>query len=92
MEWKRYNKDTGKYNELAIDAVKRKGGIINDLYTLLCNALEEYHSDQTHYYTKEGTRIITNQVIEFIEKMIDIKAKELDYDALFAQNNDAVGL
>ena len=58
----------------------------------MVNAPVEYHSDLTHYYTKEGTRIITNQVIEHIEKALDIKAEPLDYDALFDKKDDAEGI
>lgn len=91
-EIKRFNADTEMYNAAACEIVKNHGGIINDLYTLTVNAPVEYHSDLTHYYTKEGTRIITNQVIEHIEKALDIKATPLDYDVLFDKNDDAEGI
>ena len=51
-----------------------------------------YHSDQTHFYTKEGTRVITNRVLECIETELGIKAKPLDYDFLFDKKEDAIGL
>ncbi len=91
-EIKRFNADTEKYNAAACEIVINNGGTVNDLYTLMVNAPVEYHSDLTHYYTKEGTRIITNQVIEYIEKALDIKAEPLDYDALFDKKNDAEGI
>ncbi len=91
-EIKRFNADTEMYNAAACEIVKNHGGIINDLYTLTVNAPVEYHSDLTHYYTKEGTRIITNQVIEHIERALDIKATPLDYDALFDKKDDAEGI
>lgn len=31
------------------------------------NAPIEYHSDLTHYYTKEGTKLITDRVVKCIE-------------------------
>ena len=68
------------------------GGDINDLYGLLKDRQTEYHSDQTHFYTKEGTRVITNQVIEHIEKALEIKANPLDYDLLFDKKEDAIGM
>ena len=89
---KRYNKDTELYNANAIEIVKKHGGEINDLYDLMSKAPVEYHSDLTHYYTKDGTRLITNKVIECIEASLEIKAEKLDYDALFETTDDATGL
>ena len=88
----RLNSDTEIYNQAAIDIVCKYGGDINDLYGLLKDRQTEYHSDQTHFYTKEGTRVITNQVIKCIEQSLGIKAKELDYDQLFDKKSDAVGM
>lgn len=89
---KRYNKDTEEYNAAAVEIVKKHGGYINDLYTLMSNAPAEYHSDMTHYFTKEGTRLITNQVVSCIEDILGIEGKALDYDKLFADNEDVVGI
>ena len=89
---KRYNRDTEAYNSAAIEIVKKHGGEINDLYTLMKNAPIEYHSDLTHYYTKEGTRLITNQVVNCIEKVLDIKGTVLNYDKLFAKNEGVIGI
>ncbi|MDD4690036.1 MAG: hypothetical protein PHE51_09860 [Eubacteriales bacterium] len=92
VDYKRYNKDTEEYNAAAIDIIKKYGGEINDLYGLLKDAPKEYHSDRTHFYTKEATEIITNQVVKHIEKSLDIKGKKLDYQALFSEKDDIVGL
>ena len=89
---KRYNKDTKMYNDAAVDIIKRHGGEINDLYSLMENTPVEYHSDLTHYYTKEGTRLITNQVIKCIEKTLGIKGKSLDYDMLFSKLENVTGI
>lgn len=88
----RLNSDTEIYNQAAIDIVRKYGGDINDLYGLLKDKQTEYHSDQTHFYTKEGTRVITNQVIEHIEKALEITANPLDYDLLFDRKEDAIGM
>lgn len=89
---KRYNRDTEAYNAAASEVVRERGISVNDLYSLM-NALPvEYHSDQTHYYTKEGTEAIADQVIAMIEKELSIKAKPLDYDALFSKANDVIGV
>jgi len=89
---KRYNRDTEAYNSAAIEIVKKYGGEINDLYMLMNNAPVEYHSDLTHYYTKEGTRLITTQVVNCIEKALDIKGKTLDYDKMFAKEEEVIGI
>ena len=89
---KRYNKDTEEYNAAAIEIVQKHGGHINDLYTLMSEAPVEYHSDLTHYYTREGTRIITNQVVRCIENVLNIKGKSLDYDKLFENSDQAIGI
>ncbi len=89
--YKRYNKDTERYNDVAVEIVKKYGGSINDLYSVMKECPREYHSDQTHFYTKSGTEIITNKVIEHIEKALDIKANKLDYDKLFEEQSQIVG-
>lgn len=82
--YKRYNKTTQEYNAAAVAIVRSCGGEINDLYATMLNAPKEYHSDITHFYTKEGTRLISEQVKKCIETALGIKGRELDYDALFA--------
>lgn len=89
---KRYNKDTEEYNAAAVEIVKSHGGEINDLYSLAKASPVEWHSDLTHYYTKEGTKMLTDQVVKSIEQMLDIQGKPLDYDALFAQTGDVLGI
>ena len=91
-KYKRINADTERYNAAASEIVLARGGSINDLYGLLKDDQMMYHSDQTHFYTKEGTRIITDQVIRCIEESIGIKAKKLDYDMLFDKKDGTVGL
>ena len=81
--YKRYNRDTETYNEAACDIVRKHGGSINDLYTLLKDVPDTYHSDMTHFYTKDATKIISNQIIAHIEKALDIKSKTLDYNEVF---------
>ena len=89
--YKRYNKVTELYNAAAIEIVKKNGGEINDLYSTMRNAPQEYHSDSTHYYTKEGTKIITEQVRKSIEAVLNIKGQDIDYDALFVTQGSVVG-
>ena len=91
LPYRRLNTDTERYNEAACEIVQKHGGTINDLYGLLKDNHRELHSDRTHYYSKEGTQVITNQVIACIEEALHIQAKPLDYDLLFGKKEDIVG-
>ena len=89
---RRLNADIEAYNKAAVEIVTKHGMTVNDLYSLTKDMPEEYHSDMTHYYTKSGTRVITDRVKSFIENALGIKAKELDYEALFAEKTDVIGI
>lgn len=91
-DFKRYNKDIEAYNAVAVDAVKRHGGMINDLYALMRDVPASYHSDATHFYTRAGTEIITNQVLGCIENALGIKGKALDFDKIFEEEKNIVGI
>jgi hypothetical protein len=69
----RRNADTEMLNAAAIEALKDTDTVINDLYTLTANAPIEYYSDMTHLYTKEGTELIGNKVINCIESVLGEK-------------------
>lgn len=88
---KRYNKDVELYNEAAIEIAKRYDFAINDLYAITKDVPKEYHSDLTHFYTKEGTRLITDQVISCLEECTKLKAEPLNYDELFAEVESVEG-
>ena len=89
--YRRLNIDTERYNQAACEIIKKHGGTINDLYGLLKDDHRNLHSDRTHFYSKEGTRVITNQVIACIEEALHIQTKPLDYDLLFGPKENAVG-
>lgn len=89
---KRYNRDIETYNAAALEVVREHGARINDLYEVTRNAPPEYYSDSTHFNTKEGTRLVTEPVISCIEQALDIKAKKLDYDALFTKQTEIIGI
>lgn len=72
----RTNADVEKYNKIATEIVLKHGGIINDLYDLLKDK-QHLHSDQTHYYTAEGTRVIGEQVNNVLCDALDIDRKDL---------------
>lgn len=86
---KRSNAEVEAYNAAAVEIVQRYGASVNDLYSLMASAPESYHSDMTHYYTKEGTKLLTEQVVGCIEKELGIQGKKLDYDRLFEEKDKA---
>ncbi len=89
---KRKNSDTEMYNAAACEIVKKHGGEINDLYALMKDVPEAYHSDLTHFYTKEATELMTGKVLSVIENALDIKANVLDYDKYFSIDGEPVGI
>ena len=89
---KRFNKDIEAYNAVACALAEKHGASVNDLYTLLKDVPLSYHSDMTHFYTKDATKIITERVVACIETELGIKGKPLDYDALFGEKKDIVGI
>ena len=91
-ECKRYNKDIELYNSVASEIAKSYGFFINDLYEVTKNVPVSYYSDMTHFYTKEGTQLISDKVIRCIEEHLDIRGKMLDYYALFSDTTEAVGM
>ena len=91
-KFKRLNKDVEQYNLAAARIVENYGGQVDDLYTLAKNAPQSYHSDQTHYYTKEGKKLFTEHVVATMENALGIKGKSLDFDALFTVTKNIEGL
>ncbi len=85
---KRLNRDTEAYNAAAVRIARAHGAEINDLYSLMSACPVSYHSDLTHYYTKEGTRVITEQVRACLERALCIHGRDLDYEALFRKTTD----
>lgn len=89
---KRYNKDIEMYNAVAVEIAQKYGFEINDLYEIVKTVPKDYYSDMTHLYTKEGTRLISDKVIGCIENALEIKADKLDYDRLFEQAENIIGM
>ncbi len=77
-DFKRYNEEIEKYNEAALEVVKKYGFEINDLYTLSTSLPEEAHSDAVHYYTPMGTQAFTNKVLSYVLPALGIDEK-LEY-------------
>ena len=75
---KRYNEEIEKYNEVAVNVVKKYGFVINDLYAVSATLSEEAHSDPVHYYTSIGTETLTNKVLSFVAPALGIN-ETLEY-------------
>ena len=84
--------DIEAYNAAAVEIVTRHGMAVNDLYTLSKSLPKSAHSDETHYYTKEGTQAFTDRVLEQVAGVIGVKAEPLDYDALFTEVKEVHGV
>lgn len=73
----RYNCDVEEYNRIACEIVTKHGGSINDLYTILKDVPENYHSDQTHFYTADATELIGGQVNHVLCQALEIDESKL---------------
>lgn len=73
----RFNSDIEKFNEIAVRTLRPLGVGINDLYEITKGIPESYHSDMTHFRTKEGTKIIGDRILQVICKNLDISAREI---------------
>ena len=88
----RYNADIEKYNAVAVEVVKKYGFEVNDLYSLLADKPLSYHSDMTHFYTREAAELITNAVVGKINEAIGTESTPVDFDAHFVKKEDAIGI
>lgn len=71
-DFKRYNEEIEKYNEAAVNVVKKHGFEVNDLYAVSVSLPEEAHSDPVHYYTPMGTEAFTNKVLSVVAPALGI--------------------
>ena len=79
--FKRYNEEIQKYNDAAVEVVKKHGFLVNDLYAVSDKLPEEAHSDAVHYYTPMGTEAFTSAVLSF-----GIPALGIDGDAEYRED------
>lgn len=71
----RFNSDIEAYNAAARAALEPLGEGVDDLYAVMAEAPASEHSDQTHWYTPEGTRRIGDAVLRSIRATLGISAK-----------------
>ena len=67
-ERNKYNKnvDIERYNALAVDALSKKGVIINDLYSLVAADIDRYISSDEIHLSNEGIELCAKQVANVI--------------------------
>ena len=73
VDFKRYNEEIEKYNEAAVEVVKKYGFVINDLYAVSASLPEEAHSDPVHYYTSLGTEAFSKAVLAHLLPALEIQ-------------------
>jgi len=88
---RRENSVIESYNAAAVKIVQQYGFRINDLYGLLQDKPLSWHSDMTHYYTKDATQAMTDQVLRAISQCVDVQIKPVDYVSLFPENEKEIG-
>lgn len=74
----RYNEEIEKYNEAAVQVVKKYGFLVNDLYAVSAALPDDAHSDPVHYYTPVGTEAFANAVLSCVVPLLNIK-EEIKY-------------
>ncbi len=71
-DFKRYNEEIEAYNDAAVKIVTKYGFEVNDLYAVSKTLSKESHSDPVHYYTSEGTKAYTDQVLKVVASHLGI--------------------
>lgn len=88
----RYNKNTEKYNAAACEIIAENGGYIDDLYSVMLACPPKYRSDMTHFYTREGTEMITNAVLKSICEHLGTNPPKLDFDKCYNRVDKFLGM
>lgn len=82
----RHNDIIEDYNKTAIEALVNTNEIINDLFYITKNCSKELHSDCTHFYTNDGTKLIGDKVLKVICEQLGIFDK-INHRCNFKYNN-----
>ena len=77
---KRYNKDIEEFNAEAIKVLSPRGIEVLDLYEITKNIAPDskLRSDETHFNTDGGRKLIGGAVVDYLSSALGIKAKECD--------------
>ena len=71
-EYKRYNADIERFNELAKQTLTPYGVIFNDLYSITKDAPRSCYSDSTHFNTIDGIKLVGNKVVDCLCEQLSI--------------------
>ena len=88
--FKRYNKDIDEYNKIAIEALADTDEVINDLGAFTKSLPDSFYSDMTHLYTPEGTKAMTNKVLEVI--CAELGIDKVDYGSKEYHTDKPIGI
>lgn len=77
-EYKRYNADIERFNEIAKQTLSPYGVIFNDLYSITKDASDSCYSDPTHFNTLDGIQLVGNQVVRCICEQIGVDIGSLN--------------
>jgi len=73
----RYNRDVEEYNKVACEIARKYDVGVNDLYSLLKDKPDSFHSDQTHFYTADATELIGDKVAGMLCDALGLDEKRL---------------
>ena len=76
-EYKRFNSDIERFNQIAIEVLTPLGVEFNDLHTVAKTAPAECWSDVTHFNTVEGIRRMGGAVVDCICEKLDVDRSAL---------------
>ena len=70
--FRRDNNEIEQYNQVAVEIVKKYGFEVNDLCAVSKTLPLDAHSDSVHYYTSQGTKAFTEQVLKSLAKALEL--------------------
>ena len=69
----RRNAEIKEYNECAVELLREKEVLINDLYEIALQYGEVYTSKDGLHYTNEGSELLSISVVNFLKKVLQAK-------------------
>ena len=89
-DFMRYNEEIAEYNRIAVEIVTKYGFEVNDLHALSATLPNSIHSDWVHYYTPEGTKAFTDQVLAHLAKALELNETPTYQEDLYT--SDPIGI
>lgn len=76
-EYRRYNADIERFNEIARETLTPYGVVFDDLYSITKDAPRECSSDMTHFNTTDGIKLVGNKVLDCLCEQLGIDRASL---------------